>query len=346
MRRIILLILVIVLCTGSVSAMEYTAPDAPESVEDYMPEESRSFGEDLWYIIKSNLQNLSPSIAETLEICVSLIALNMLLMLISNFAGTPKNVVALAGTVAVGIILLKTSNALIRLGVDTVTELTEYGKLLIPVLTAALASQGGISSSAALYAGTILFNSILCTGITKLIVPMIYIYIALSVAANAIGEEVLNNLRSFIKWIMTWCLKIIIYVFTGYIGITGVVSGTTDAAAIKATKLAINGMVPVVGSIISDASESILVSAGVMKSAVGVYGVTVLFAIWITPFMKIGLQYVLLKATAGICGIFGSKQPTALIKDFSGVLGLLLAMTGTVCMMLLISTVCFMKGVS
>ena len=128
--------------------------------------------------------------------------------------------------------------------------------------------------------------------------------------------------------------------------ITGVISGTADQAALKATKLTISGMVPVVGGILSDASETILISAGAVKSAVGVSGLLALIAIAIGPFLRIGVQYLLLKITASVCGVFGSKRITGLISDIAGAMGLILAMTGTVCLLLMISMVCFLKGAS
>ena len=113
----------------------------------------------------------------------------------------------------------------------------------------------------------------------------------------------------------------------------------------KAAKITISGMVPVVGGILSDASEAVLVGAGVVKSGVGVYGLLAVISVVTVPFLKIGIQYLLLKVTAATVSIFSSKQTTELISDFSTALGMLLAATGTICLMLLISTVCFMKGV-
>ena len=113
----------------------------------------------------------------------------------------------------------------------------------------------------------------------------------------------------------------------------------------KATKMTIKSVVPVVGGILSDASETILVGAGVMKSAAGIYGIFAVLAICITPFLQIGMQYLLLKTTAAVCGIFGYKPAVSLIEDFSSGMGFVLAMTGTVCVLLLISIVCFMKGI-
>lgn len=346
MRKVLILIMLSAFFIIPVSAMDFTAPTVPSAGQEYMPADTESFGEGLWYIIKKAIVQLQPNLAEASGICLSLIAAVLLLSLLNCFSDTTKQLTEMVGTFVIAILLLKPSNALIRLGVDTVEELSEYGKLLLPVLTAAMAAQGGTSSSTALYTGTAIFNTVLNSAISKLLIPLIYIFLCLCIANSAIKEDILKSLRGFVKWIMTWCLKIILYVFTGYMGITGVVSGSVDAAALKAAKLTISGMVPVVGSIISDASESILVSAGVMKSAAGVYGLLAIFAVWIGPFLEIGVQYLLLKITASVCSVFGIKRPVELINDFSVAMGYLLAMTSAVCLILLISIVCFMKGVS
>jgi stage III sporulation protein AE len=82
-----------------------------------------------------------------------------------------------------------------------------------------------------------------------------------------------------------------------------------------------------------------------MKNAAGIYGILAILAVFLEPFLRIGAHYLILKLTAALCGVFGSKQMTKLIGDFSSAMGLLLAMTGATCLLLLISTVCFMKGV-
>ncbi len=346
MKRFIIALLILTVITIPVSAMDFSAPAPPESVEDLMPVETETFAQGLLKILRGALSDLSPDIAEAVRVCISLIALVMLISLLKELPGGTTNIVEFAGIIAVGALLLTKTNTMIRLGTDTVRQLSEYGKLLLPVMTAAMAAQGGAASSAALYAGTAAFDAILSTLISNLLVPMVYVFLVLSIGANALGEQMLCKLRDFVKWLVSWCLKTVMYIFTGYMGITGVVSGTADAAAVKATKLAIAGMIPVVGSILSDASEAVIVGAGVMKSAVGIYGLLAIAAIWVGPFLRLGVQYLLLKLTAAVCEVFGVKQVCSLIRSFSAAMGLLLGMTGTACFLLLISTVCLMKGVA
>ena len=327
------------------AALEITAPEVPKSGVDQMPENTESFGEGLLELLRNVLTRLRPELKEAARVSLSVTAAVMMISILRTFSGSVKTAAQLAGTVALAAILLLNANAMIRLGADTVTELSEYGKLLLPIMTAAMAAQGGITASASLYAGTAAFDMVLGSLISNVLVPMVYLFLALAAANCAVGEDVLKKMRDLIKTAVSWCLKTILTVYTTYMSITGVVSGTTDAAKLKATKMTISSVVPVVGGILSDASEAVLVSAGLLKNAAGIYGILAILSVFLEPFFKIGIQYLVLKATSAICGIFGAKEMTALIEDFSTAMGLLLAMTGSVCLLLLISTVCFLKGV-
>ena len=321
-----------------------TAPRVPAFAESMMPERAQTFGEGLWELLTEATEVLNPSLAEAASVCLSLIAVVLLVSIVGQI-GYRDRTTQLVGAVAIALILLQNTDAMINLGLDTIRELSSYGKLLMGVMASALAAQGGVTASTALYAGTAVFNTVLTSLLTGILVPLLYMYLAMAIAQSALGEMMLKKLCGLIKWGCIWILKIVLYVFTGYIGITGVVSGSTDAAALKVAKLTISGMVPVVGGIMSDASEAVLVSAGVVRNAAGIYGILALLAIVAGPFLKIGAHYLLLKVTGAVSGLFGSKTCSELISDVSGAMGLLLAMTGSVCLLLLISMVCFLRGV-
>ena len=346
MKRLLMLLLILFACAFPVHALELTAPEAPEFGRDFMPEDTTNLNSGLNELLQKALLQLRPDLKEATKVCLGIISMVLVVSMIRVVPGGAGKSADLAGTVGISGLFLSSAGVLINLGAETVMEVSSYGKLLLPVLTAALAAQGGITTSSALYAGTALFDSLLSALITKALVPMIYFYLAISAANSAIGEDLLKKIRDTVKWFMTWSLKTVLYIFTGYISITGVVSGPTDAAALKAAKLTISGVIPVVGGILSDASEAVLVGAGAVKNSIGLYGLFAVIAIWIEPFLKIGTHYLLLRFTGGICSIFASKSVADLIQDFATGMGYLLAMTGAVCLMLLISIICFMRGVS
>lgn len=345
MKKLLMISLLLLVFAMPVGAAEITEAPVPDTGTELLPAEQGSFGNDLWYVIRTALSQTLPNLREGMGVCLRVFAAVMLLSMAGSFGGLGKRAVQLCGIVVLSTLLMGSAHAMIQLGADTVGRISDYGKLLLPVMTAALAAQGGTTSSAALYAGTALFDTILSTLITSLLVPMVYVYIALSVANAATGEEQLKKLRDFIKWLTTWTLKWILYIFVGYMGITGVVSGSTDHMTLKATKITISGAVPVVGGILSDASEAVVVGMGVVKSAAGIYGILALLAVCIGPFLKIGVQSILLKLTAFFSGVIVGKEHQGLIECFSTAMGFLLAMTGTVCLMQMISVVCFMRGI-
>ena len=328
-----------------VQAQALTAPSVPEYAEKFMPPQQENFMQGLLEVLRDALFSIRPDLKEAAAVCLSIVSVVIGISLLRSFPGNSEKTATLAGSIGIAVLLLKSSGSLINLAAATVTEISEYGRLLLPVMTAALAGQGGISASAAIYAATAFFDALLTAIIGKVLTPLAYIFLLLSVAGSAIGEDTIKKLRDTIKWVITWSLKTILYIYTGFIGITGVVSGTTDAVALKAAKLTISSVVPVIGGILSDASEAVLVGAGAVKNAAGIYGFFAIIAIWIGPFLQIGVHYLLLKATGAVCSVFASKEHAELIHDFSSAMGLLLAMTGTICLMLLISLVCYLKGV-
>ena len=345
MRKLLIALVLLPVLILPAHAMEFTAPEVPESAYKYMPEDHGDFASGIWELLSKALGTVRPDLKEAAKICLGLMATVMLVSLLQGVSERTKRTANLAGTAAIAASLLLSANSMIILGMDTVTEICEYGKLLLPVLTAAMAAQGAGTASAALYAGTALFSTLLSSLIGKLLVPMAYMYLGLAAANSATGESMLKRMKDLLKWTMSWCLKTVLTVFTAYMGITGAVTGTTDAAVLKATKTAISTAVPVVGAVLSNAAESVLAGAALMKNTAGIYGIFAMLAIFLEPFLRIGLHYLMLKVTATVTGIFGCKEMTDLIGDFSETMGFLLAMTGSVCVLELISIVCFLKGV-
>lgn len=341
MKNVIVCLLLVVCLAVPVSA-ELAAPEVPEAGARLMPQETRDFGQALGEILRDLLPILTPHFYAALVTGGSLAAVCLLVSLIPGEGGRTANLV---GVVAASALLLGSAGAMIRLGEQTVTDISEYQKLLLPAMTTALAAQGGATSAAALYAGSAVFNTMLSRLMVKLLIPVQYLFLAASMAGNVLESDFLKNLKDTMKGMLLWCLKTMLSLFTAYLGITGVVAGSADAAAVKAAKAAFGTLVPVVGSVLAEASEVVLVGAGVLRGAMGIYGILAILAVFLEPFCRIGIQYMILKAASAFCGLFAPKAVTTVIADFSEVMRMLLGMTGAICVLGLVSTVCFLKGV-
>jgi len=328
------------------SALEINVPAVPDSGLNFMPENTESFSEGILQILSKVWENMHPTYVDALNLCISIVCAVFVVSVFHGLGYANSHLLGIVGSIVIASFFISDSKSMIQLASDTIHELTDYGKLLIPVMTTAMAAQGGIASSHTLHIGTVFFNTILGSILSALFIPAVYFYLVFSVAGAALEDSTLKNFGCTIRKSITWCLKTLLIIFTTYMSITGVITGATDIAALKAAKVTISSVVPVVGGILSDSSEAILVSAGLIKNAAGVYGILAVLAVCAGPFLQIGIHYLLLRITAVLCSFWGEKNQIGLIEDFSVALGLLLAMTGSVCLLLLVSIVCFLKGMN
>ena len=345
-----MVLLLVILALGS-TAWARTAEDPLDDSAVYenvpegaiLPEEGADFSEGIQNILSGAVGQARSSLGQAAAMCAAVLAISIICGVFGG-AETGGSTVRLVGIVGMAALFTGKMNAMLRLGTDTIGDISEYGKVTLPVMAAAMTASGQPSTSAALYLGTAVFDTLLLTLVNRVLVPVVYVFLALSIANGAVGNDILKRLRELVKNLATWGLRTVLYTFTGYMTITGVISGKADASAVKAAKLAISTAVPVVGGILSDASEAVVLSADVVKGSAGLYGALAVLGICAVPFLRLGIQYLMLKGTAALCAVTGEKSQSDLIDAFSQALGLVLAMTGASCLIQLISTVCFMKG--
>lgn len=252
----------------------------------------------------------------------------------------------LAGILAIAAISVSNVNAFIGLGNKTIDDMNTFSKMLLPTLSGAAAASGAITSAAAKYAATTLFMNILMTVSKSIVVPIIYAYTATSIAEAALGGDALTGASNLLKWLAKTVMLAIVLLFVAYLSLTGVISGTTDAVTTKALKTTITTVLPVVGSIIADASETVLAGASILRNAIGIFGFLAVAATCLFPFLHLGVNYLLYKAAAGVSGAIADGRITKLVNAVSTAFGMMLGVVGASALMLFIAIISVIKVVT
>lgn len=244
--------------------------------------------------------------------------------------------VPLAGTLAVTAVAVTDVHSLMGMGTGAIHSLTSFSNVLLPIVAGVTAATGAITGAAARQMAAALFSDLLVNLINALLIPAVYGFIAANVAYAAVGNEGLKQVAAFLKWFVVTALTIILLVFVGYLTVSGIAAGSADAAAVKAAKFAISGAVPVVGSILADASESILAAAGILRSTVGIFGMLVILGICLLPFLQLAVHYLVYKLVSALAATVSGGRVSGLIGSLSGAFGLVLGMTGACALLLLV----------
>ena len=189
--------------------------------------------------------------------------------------------------------------------------------------------------------GSSLFFSLLTSLIRALLLPLVYAYLGLATVECGLPDERLGSVRTLLGWCISALLKGVMYVFTAYLSLTGLLSGSSDEAAVNAAKSTLSAALPVVGGIAADASEAVLQSAKLLRATAGTFGILAVLAMALVPFLKIAICYLTMKLTAA--GLAAGKEHAALLGSQTSAMGYLLSMVGCAALLLLFSTCCFMK---
>ena len=102
------------------------------------------------------------------------------------------------------------------------------------------------------------------------------------------------------------------------------------------TSAASSGLVPVVGCILADATETVLAGAGIIRNAVGVFGALAVLAFCLVPFLTLGLHYLAYKAAAVLASTMAKGRIGGMIGSIRGAFGLVLGIAGASALLLLI----------
>ncbi|MBM6663848.1 stage III sporulation protein AE [Flavonifractor plautii] len=240
---------------------------------------------------------------------------------------------------AVTAIAAADANSLIGMGREAIEHMDSFSKLLLPAVTAAASAAGSPGGAVARQLATMLFSDLLITLINRVLLPLVYTYIAACVAWAAVGNDGLKRMAATLKWAVTTVLTGTLILFVTYLTISGVIAGTTDALTVKAAKFTMSSMVPVVGGILSDAAETVLAGAGVLKNTVGVFGMLVVIGICLVPFLQLGFHYLTYKVSSALSAALSGSRVASLIDQIGGAFGLILGMTGACALLLLISMI-------
>ena len=216
-------------------------------------------------------------------------------------------------------------------------ELSDFSKALFPCIAASATAVGKAASGAARYAASALFLDVLMTVSQRLILPIIYAYAALSTASAALPAGALGGPVKLIGWVCTTLLTGITTVFTLCLSVSGAIAGHGDKVVGSLAKSAISAALPVVGSILSDAADTYLAGAQLVRGAVGVFGLAAVLCVCIGPLIELGLRYLLLKAAACIAEPFADGRLSALVGNMASAFGMALGLLGSAAAMLFVS---------
>lgn len=262
--------------------------------------------------------------------CAAILALCVVSAITASFknsfpplgtAGEYISILALSGAVFGAV------NNVVALVEQATLRFVQYLLTLLPVMTAMYAYGG--SNSAAISSATSV--NLFCTVITVIcntvLTPLVNICLTLSLTSALPGCGNIHPISNGIKNLSSSLTAFVFSILGFAVSVQTVISAAGETYATRTIRFASGVFIPVIGSMVGEASRTILASVKQAKSVIGSGGIIAVITLMIPPVAVVVLYKMGILLCAAAAKMMGCEKESAFLYDINGIFGILLAVT-------------------
>lgn len=185
------------------------------------------------------------------------------------------------------IIAINSFSVAISLAQDAIQQMVNFMIALLPILLTLLATSGSLISASLFHPLIIFLINVIGTIIYKVIFPLIFFSSILYIVSAISDKYKVTQLAKLLRNVSVGLLGTLLTIFLGVISVQGASASVADGVTLKTAKYITGNFIPVVGRMFSDAADTVLGASLLVKNAVGMAGVILLFLIVVFPAIKI-----------------------------------------------------------
>ena len=251
-------------------------------------------------------------IRDNIGTLTSLISIAVIAAVFTNFSYAFQNTqVAETGFYVAYLLLFSVLTASFisaaTLASDTISAVLNFMKALVPTYFLSVAFVSSAGTSMVYYQVTLFLITFADVLLIKLIIPMINIYLVVSMANNLSKEDLLSKLADLLSIVIKWALKTLVGLVVGFNAIQGLILPVADNIK-KSALYKLAGAIPGVGDVLGSVTESVFGAGILLKNAIGVTGVIVIIIICALPIIKLAITTLIYKVSSAAVQPISDKR--------------------------------------
>lgn len=213
------------------------------------------------------------------------------------------------------VVLVKLTST-VSLSSMAISVASNFVYAFIPVFCSIVVASGGITTGFSTNTTLLILAQGLSFISSNVFMPIVNCYLALGVTSSLRYELNLDKLLSSVKKIITTCISFVSGVFVSVLSVKTAVAGRADMLGLRSIRFAINSVVPVIGSSISEGLLSIQAYSSLIKSSVGIVGVMAVVLVFLPSIIEVVLWRISLTLCIIVSDVFGDKSVSAVLNAF------------------------------
>ncbi|ABX42881.1 stage III sporulation protein AE [Lachnoclostridium phytofermentans] len=263
-------------------------------------------------VFQKMLQTIGLEFKSNLSSLMKLLTIAVISAVFTNFSHTFQNSqIAETGFyvtyLLMFVILASTFIGATKLATDTLHNVLNFMKALVPTYCMSVAFCTGATTSAAYYQGILILVTVVDYLLLKIVFPLTSIYMMAVLANNLSQEDMLSKLSELLATLIRWMLKTLLAVVIGIGTIQSLITPAVDqvkrSSIIKATQ-----MIPGIGGLFSGVAETVLGAGSLLKNCIGVAGLVAIIVICAIPIVKLIIYVLIYKLVAAAIQPISDKR--------------------------------------
>lgn len=352
MKKAIISFLAIILFAMPVSAQDIEK-DYSYKVDDIVSEYNIDFDnlkdypfETIWGIVKTQLKNNFIFPYSYLYKIISILLITAFINFF-NFDSN-KEISQLINTVAMLLMFYSVYEFFNEMMINVSAMLNNVKNFMltfIPVFGGITFASGEMITSS-IYTGFFLITIVTLADVcVSYIIPSLNLYIALGVTSGISSVINLKPICEFysksVKIVMTAAVTVLGFLLS----LQNIISQSKDGFVLKAGKMFVTSVVPIIGSSLESAVGSVYASMGILKGFCGLAGITVILAIFLPNIFTLSVNWLCFQIMSVTGEILENKWVKNILDCFKDVIEILLSMCVLFMVFLVFSLTVMIKSV-
>ncbi len=221
-----------------------------------------------------------------------------------------------ASSLIIAVVLLIKIGKTISVCAATIGLASDFIYAFIPVFCAITASSGGVTTTFSTNSLLLILSQGLSFVSSNVFVPLINCFTAIGICSGIRSELNLGRVISSLKRCITSIISFLAAAFVSILSIKTAVASRADALGLRSVRFAINSVVPVIGSAISEGLLSIQSYSSLIKSSVGVVGIVAVALVFLPGIIEVVIWRFMLSICIIISDVFGDNSVSLVLKAF------------------------------
>ena len=249
-----------------------------------------------------------------------------------------KEVMNVAVSLYVAAVAAAPAAELIVSASQVIQSVSHIMNLYLPVLAAIMAFSGHIVSSAGLFTAVIGSSQVIAWMSSSILIPLLQLFLSLSISAGICVKikisRIIELTGNWIKWILTFMMT----VYTAVIGMNAALFSAGDSVAGRSAKFALSSFVPLIGSSIAEAYQTLKGSLDLLRSGLGVFVIVAIFITFAPLLIKVILWSLTLSAAKMVQDVFSVSAASSVLGALTSFMNVMRAIVVAVMTVFIISS--------